>query len=114
MDWDIPSTIFKGCVKLNSIEGIFANLNKISFSNNPLSMLLRMRQATGCPSILSQNASVNDSAKMIRMREIVDEITSAGGKVIIFSNWSSVTEEAKEMLKNYNKTEQNRLLCRRV
>lgn len=27
MDWDIPSTMFKGCTKLNSIEGIFANLN---------------------------------------------------------------------------------------
>ena len=76
--------------------------HKIKMSNNPLSMLLRMRQATGCPSILSSTCKANDSAKMIRMREIVDEITSAGGKVIIFSNWSSVTEEAKEMLKNYN------------
>lgn len=76
--------------------------HKIKMSNNPLSMLLRMRQATGCPSILSSACKVNDSAKMIRMREMVDEITSAGGKVIVFSNWSSVTEEAKEMLKDYN------------
>ena len=76
--------------------------HKIKMSNNPLSMLLRMRQATGCPSILSSNCKVNDSAKMIRMREMIDEITSASGKVIVFSNWSSVTEEAKEMLKDYN------------
>ena len=76
--------------------------HKIKMSNNPLSMLLRMRQATGCPSILSSTCKVNDSAKMIRMREMVDEITSAGEKVIVFSNWSSVTEEAKEMLKDYN------------
>lgn len=75
--------------------------HKIKMSNNPLSMLLRMRQATGCPSILSENATVKDSAKMLRMKEMVDEITSAGGKVIIFSNWSSVTEEAKEILKEY-------------
>ena len=75
--------------------------HKIKMSNNPLSMLLRMRQATGCPSILSENATVKDSAKMLRMQEMVEEITSTGGKVIIFSNWSSVTEEAKEMLKSY-------------
>lgn len=79
-----------------------SDYHKIKMSNNPLSMLLRMRQATGCPSILSSTCKANDSAKMIRMREIVDEITSACGKVIIFSNWSSVTEEAKEMLKDYN------------
>lgn len=76
--------------------------HKIKMSNNPLSMLLRMRQATGCPSILSEKCTLTDSAKLIRMREMVDEITSAGGKVIVFSNWSSVTEEAKEMLKDYN------------
>lgn len=79
-----------------------SDYHKIKMSNNPLSMLLRMRQATGCPSILSSTCKVNDSAKMIRMREMVDEITSTGGKVIIFSNWSSVTDEAKEMLKDYN------------
>lgn len=76
--------------------------HKIKMSNNPLSMLLRMRQATGCPSILSSTCKVNDSAKMIRMREMVDEITSAGGKVIIFSNWSSVTDEAKVILADYH------------
>ena len=75
--------------------------HKIKMSNNPLSILLRMRQATGCPSILSENATVKDSAKMLRMQEMVEEITSTGGKVIIFSNWSSVTEEAKEILKDY-------------
>lgn len=76
--------------------------HKIKMSNNPLSMLLRMRQATGCPSILSSTCKANDSAKMIRMREMVDEITSAGGKVIIFSNWSSVTDEAKVILADYH------------
>ena len=75
--------------------------HKIKMSSNPLSMLLRMRQATGCPSILSEKCTLTDSAKLIRMKEMVDEITSAGGKVIIFSNWSSVTEESKEILKDY-------------
>lgn len=75
--------------------------HKIKMSNNPLSMLLRMRQATGCPSILSEKATATDSAKLVRMKEIVEEITSSGGKVIVFSNWSSVTEEAKNILKDY-------------
>lgn len=79
-----------------------SDYHKIKMSNNPLSMLLRMRQATGCPSILSENASVKDSAKMLRMQEMVEEITSTGGKVIIFSNWSSVTDEAKVILADYN------------
>lgn len=78
-----------------------ADYHKIKMSNNPLSMLLRMRQATGCPSILSENVSATDSAKLIRMKELVEEITESNGKVIIFSNWSSVTEEAKEMLKDF-------------
>lgn len=74
---------------------------KVKFSNNPLSMLLRMRQATGCPSILSTQAKNTDSAKLIRMKELVDEIVASNGKVIIFSNWSSVTEEAKNFLNEY-------------
>lgn len=76
--------------------------HKIKMSNNPLSMLLRMRQATGCPSLLSQKATISDSAKMLRMEEMVEEIIKEKGKVIIFSNWSSVTEEAKEVLKDFN------------
>lgn len=74
---------------------------KVKFSNNPLSMLLRMRQATGCPSILSTQAKNTDSAKLVRMKELVDEIVASNGKVIIFSNWSSVTEEAKNFLNEY-------------
>ena len=83
-------------------NGVMSELNKIKFSNNPLAMMIRLRQATGCPSILSEHASIKDSAKMIRMIELVEEITSSNGKVIIFSNWSTVTDEAREVLKAYN------------
>lgn len=82
--------------------GVRSELHKIKFSTEPLAMLLRMRQATGCPSILSESCKTNDSAKMIRMREMVDEITESGGKVIVFSNWSSVTDEAKTILADYH------------
>ena len=82
--------------------GVRSELHKIKFSTEPLAMLLRMRQATGCPSILSEACKANDSAKMIRMKEMVDEITEAGGKVIVFSNWSSVTDEAKTILADHH------------
>lgn len=80
-------------------QGIFANLNKISFSNNPLSMLIRLRQATGHTAIVSDE--VCESAKMDRMEELVEELAEAGQKAIIFSNWSQVTEIAKERLAKY-------------
>lgn len=80
--------------------GVMNELQKIKFSNNPLSMMIRLRQATGWTGILSQ--TVQESAKMDRMIELVEETTSSGQKAIIFSNWESITEVAKEKLKSYN------------
>ena len=80
--------------------GIMSELNQIKFSNNPLAMMIRLRQATGWTGILS--SKVQESAKMTRMVELVEEITSSGQKAIIFSNWESITIVAKEQLKSYN------------
>ncbi len=82
--------------------GIMNELQKIKFSNNPLSMMIRLRQATGCPSLLSDKMTPGDSAKIIRMIELVEEITSSDGKVIIFSNWSSITEVVRNVLQFYH------------
>lgn len=80
--------------------GVMNELQKIKFSNNPLSMMIRLRQATGWTGILSQ--TVQESAKMDRMVELIEEITASGQKAIVFSNWESMTEVAKEKLKAYN------------
>ena len=80
--------------------GVMSDLQKIKFSNNPLSMMIRLRQATGWTGILSN--TVQESAKMERMIELVNEIVASGQKAIIFSNWESMTEVAKEKLKSYN------------
>lgn len=80
--------------------GIMSELNQIKFSNNPLAMMIRLRQVTGWTGILS--SKVQESAKMARMVELVEEITSSGQKAIIFSNWESITTVAKEQLKSYN------------
>lgn len=81
-------------------NGVMSDLQKIKFSNNPLSMMIRLRQATGWTGILSQ--TVQESAKMERMIELVQEIVESGQKAIIFSNWESMTEVAREKLKSYN------------
>lgn len=81
-------------------KGVMSDLQKIKFSNNPLSMMIRLRQATGWTGIISN--TVQESAKMERMIELVQEIVASGQKAIIFSNWESITEVAKEKLKSYN------------
>ena len=81
-------------------NGVMSDLQKIKFSNNPLSMMIRLRQATGWTGIISD--TVQESAKMERMIELVQEIVASGQKAIIFSNWESITEVAKEKLKSYN------------
>lgn len=81
-------------------NGIMSDLQKIKFSNNPLSMMIRLRQATGWTGIISDK--VQESAKMDRMIELVQEIVASGQKAIIFSNWESMTEVAREKLKSYN------------
>ena len=80
--------------------GVMSELQNIKFSNNPLSMMIRLRQATGWTGILSN--TVQESAKMERMIELVQEIVASGQKAIIFSNWESMTEVAREKLKSYN------------
>lgn len=81
-------------------NGVMSDLQKIKFSNNPLSMMIRLRQATGWTGIISDK--VQESAKMDRMIELVQEIVASGQKAIIFSNWESMTEVAREKLKSYN------------
>lgn len=81
-------------------NGIMSSLNKVKFSDNPLSMLIRLRQATGYTGILSE--TIKESAKLDRMEELVSELAESGKKCIIFSNWSNITSIAKERLKKYN------------
>lgn len=65
------------------------NIDQIKMANNPLAELIRMRQATGYTGILS--SKVQESAKMDRMEELVDEAVANGKKVVIFSNWTQMT-----------------------
>ena len=65
------------------------NIDQISIAPNPLAELIRMRQATGFTGILS--STVQESAKLDRMEELVEEAKENGKKVVIFSNWTQMT-----------------------
>lgn len=67
---------------------IKTEIDQIKISPNPLAALIRLRQATGCPEILS--STISESAKLDRMEEIVDETVANGNKVVIFSNWTQI------------------------
>lgn len=79
---------------------VLANIDKIKMSPNPLASLSRLRQATGYTGILSTNVKV--SAKLDRMKELVEEAVDNDKKVVIFSNWSEITAIVRTMLKDYN------------
>ena len=76
------------------------NIDKVKVHPDPLSEMLRLRQVTGYPGILS--STVTKSSKMDRMEELVEEEVSVGGKAIIFSNWSEMTNVIRHKLKKYN------------
>lgn len=57
---------------------------------NPLSSLIRLRQTTGYTGILSE--TIKESAKLDRLEEIVENCISNNEKVIVFSNWTQMTD----------------------
>lgn len=75
---------------------IKANIDKVKMSSTPLAELIRMRQATGYTGILS--STVLESAKLDRMEEIVEESIANGKKVVIFSNWTQITNAVCDRL----------------
>ena len=66
------------------------NIDQIKMASNPLAELIRMRQATGYTGILS--STIKESAKLDRMEELVEEAVENGKQVVIFSNWTQMTD----------------------
>lgn len=75
---------------------IKANIDQIAIAPNPLAELIRMRQATGYTGILS--SSIKESAKLDRMEEIVEDAVANDKKVVIFSNWTQMTNVIMDRL----------------
>jgi len=76
------------------------NIDQIKMANNPLAELIRMRQATGYTGILS--STIKESAKLDRMEELVEEAVENGKKVVIFSNWTQMTDAVCARLIKYS------------
>ncbi len=83
---DKQKTIYKQVT-----EEVRDNIDQIAISPNPLAQLIRLRQATGYTGILS--SEIQESAKLDRMEELVAEAKDNGEKVVIFSNWTQITDE---------------------
>lgn len=79
---------------------IKSNIDQIKTSANPLAELIRLRQATGYTGILS--STIQESAKLDRMEELVEEAVSNNKKVVIFSNWTQMTDAIQSRLSAYN------------
>lgn len=79
-------------------EEVRDNIDQIAVSPNPLAQLIRLRQATGYTGILS--STIKQSAKLDRMEELVDEAVNNGQKVVIFSNWTQMTDVVYNRLQN--------------
>lgn len=79
---------------------IKSHIDEIKFDNNPLSTLIRLRQATGYTGILS--SSIKESAKLDRLEDLVEEIVANNNKCLVFSNWTQMTDVIKDKLSRYN------------
>ena len=72
------------------------NIDKVSNKMTPLSMLIRMRQATGNPNILTSKKISNAKFDMLKL--LAEELVASGEKFIVFSNFTMVLNDAFKVL----------------
>ena len=81
-------------------DEVLKNIDLIANCPNPLSKLIRLRQATNYTGTLS--SKIQESIKIERIKDIVEEVVSNDKKCVIFSNWTSMTDEIFKNLTKYN------------
>lgn len=82
-----------------ALNGLLNDMESVYTAINPLSTLIRLRQATGYTGIVSD---VKESAKLDRLEELAEEIVENGEKFVVFSNWTAMTDVIEERLAKYN------------
>lgn len=81
-------------------NGIVVDADRVNIKTSTmLGMVTRLRQAATCPSVLSTAKIKNSKAE--RCVELVDEITSNGEKVVIFSTFKEPLYNLCTLLKDY-------------
>lgn len=104
-----PKTIIEEYVDMSETQqkfykdienGVVESVDKVKLKPAMvMGMAMRLRQATACPSILTtQNIP---SAKLDRTLDLVEQITSEGNKVVIFSTFKETVYELQKRLKEY-------------
>ena len=89
-------------IKEQTIENISeylqrsSNIDRVSNNMTPLSMLIRMRQATGNPAILTTKKISNAKFNMLKL--IAEELKNNNEKFIVYSNWTGVLNDAYALL----------------
>lgn len=82
------------------LAGLQDKIDLIMLSPNPLAQFTRLRQVVGTPQLVS--STVQKSAKLDKLVELVDEIASRGEQCLIFSNWAEVVQIIVDILKPHN------------
>lgn len=75
------------------------NIDLVASAVNPLTEMIRLRQATGFTGVLS--STIRESAKFERLLEILDELAKNNKKAIVFSNWTSIINPLNQILEEY-------------
>ena len=83
-------------------NSIMEDIDNISLSVDPLSKLIRLRQATATTDILS--STVNESVKFDRAAELIEEIVDKDESVIVYSNWTEVINRFYDVISAKYKT----------
>lgn len=81
----------------NMKRAILQDIDPKMMAVDPLGQMIRLRQATAFTDIVSD--TVNESAKAKRLLELLEETQ---GKVVVFSQWTKVTDRLYPLLKKYN------------
>lgn len=112
---DVKSNINKKLIEYEIVElnpkhysfykdlenGIKEQVDKIELDpDNVLALNIRLRQAVTCPSLLTSEKI--EPSKLIRCKELVEEIVSNNEKVIIISFFVEPANELAKILSEYN------------
>lgn len=81
-------------------EELVENLDKIKLDTATISKFIRLRQALTDTSLLS--SSLNESAKIDRATEIIEDCIANGEKVVLFDIFTDTIKQLKTKLKKYN------------
>lgn len=85
----------------NIVNGIFEDIDKVELnSEQVLSIVLRLRQATSSPSMLT-SLDIN-SSKILRAVDLSEQILYNNNKVVIFSIFKETLNQLKDKLKEFN------------